>query len=139
MPVEKTVPPTFDELRQSCDAIVVTTLQNVRYLSGFTGSNAVLLLMRGNAMTVFTDPRYAIQARRETKAKVKIVRRELIPALEAHLAKSKLVGFENRRITFAAAEGLQKLLKLGASLVGLDSAIEEKRMVKTAEEIALIR
>lgn len=139
MPTKKTVPLTFDELRQSCDAIVVTTMQNVRYLSGFTGSNAVLLLMRGNAMTLFTDPRYAIQASHETKAKVKVVRRELIPALEVHLAKSKLIGFENRRISFAAAEGLQKLLKLGASLVAIEAAIEEKRMVKTAEEIALIR
>lgn len=136
--VEKTIPPTFDEHRQACDAIVVTTLQNVRYLSGFTGSNAVLVL-RGNAMTLFTDPRYAIQAKRETRTKVKIVRGEMIPALEVHLAKSKLIGFENRRISYAAAAGLQKLLKLGASLVGIEAAIEEKRMVKTAEEIALIR
>jgi Xaa-Pro aminopeptidase len=120
------------------DAIVVTTLQNVRYLSGFTGSNAILLL-RGKEMTLYTDPRYAIQAVQESTAKVKVVRGELIAALKAPLAKCKAIGFENRRIGFAAAASLQKLLKPGAVLIGIEDAIEQKRIVKTAEEIALIR
>ena len=135
---EKTEAPNFDVLRESYDAIVVTTPQNIRYLSGFTGSNAALLL-RGNEMTLFTDPRYALQAKRETRAKVKIVRGELIPALADSLAKCKIIGFENRRISYSAAASLQQLLKLGANLVGIEGAIEQKRMVKSAEEIELIK
>ena len=103
--------PDFDTLRESYDAIVVTTPQNVRYLSGFTGSNGVLLL-QGKAMTLYTDPRYTIQARTETTAKVKVVRGDLLAALDAPLAKCKLIGFENRRISYAAVASLQKLLKL---------------------------
>ena len=138
MPSEQTETPTFDDLQETHDAIVVTTLQNVRYLSGFTGSNA-LLIVRGKEMTLFTDPRYALQAKLESLAKVKVVRGELIPALANSLAKCKSIGFENRRITYSAAAGLQKLLKPGANLIGIEDAIEKKRMVKTAEEIALIR
>jgi len=133
--------PSFEVLRESHDAIVVTTLQNVRYLCGFTGSNAVLLI-RGAEMTLFTDPRYTIQAAAETAAcgaKVQIVRGDLIAALDDALARCKSIGFENRRITYAAVAALQKLLKLGAALFGIEDAIEQKRMVKSAAEIALIR
>ena len=138
MPKEKTELLSLEALRERYDAIVVTTLQNVRYLSGFTGSNAMLLL-RGPEMTLFTDPRYTIQAKSETKAKVKIVRGDLTAALDEPLKKCTTIGFENRRIGFAAVAGLQKILKLGATLVGIEDAIEQQRMVKTAEEIALIR
>ena len=134
----QTETPPFDEGREQFDAIVVTTLQNVRYLSGFTGSSAILLV-RGPEMTLFTDPRYTIQAAQETTAKVKIVRGELTAGLKNILAKCKSIGFENRRISFAAVASLQKLLKPGANLIGIEDAIERKRMVKTAAEIALIR
>ncbi|MGA3261499.1 MAG: aminopeptidase P family N-terminal domain-containing protein, partial [Bryobacteraceae bacterium] len=40
---------------------MVWAAPNVRYLSGFTGDNAALLLLPGKAV-LFTDPRYAIQA-----------------------------------------------------------------------------
>ena len=110
--------PDFDTLRERYDAIVVTTLQNVRYLCGFTGSNAVLLI-RGKSMTLFTDPRYTIQAKTETQAKVKIVRGDLLAALQEPLAKCRMIGFENRRISYAAVASLQKRLKAGAALAGL--------------------
>ncbi len=130
--------PDFDTLRERYDAIVVTTLQNVRYLCGFTGSNAVLLI-RGKAMTLFTDPRYTIQAKTETQAKVKIVRGDLLAALEEPLARCSMIGFENRRISYAAVANLQKRLKAGAALAGIEDTIERKRMVKSAAEITLIR
>ena len=45
------------------DALLVTHPPNVRYLTGFTGSNGMLLLHAGGAI-LFTDPRYRVQAGR---------------------------------------------------------------------------
>ena len=47
------------------DAALVTTAPNVRYLTGFTGSNAMLLVTERQA-TLLTDPRYTLQAKTET-------------------------------------------------------------------------
>ena len=44
-----------------CDALLVTHLTNIRYLTGFTGS-AALLLVRPDALTFVTDGRYEEQA-----------------------------------------------------------------------------
>src|SRR5258707_4560294 len=46
------------------DGMLVTHLPDVRYLSGFTGSNAALVLAGGRAM-LFTDGRYTGQAKAE--------------------------------------------------------------------------
>ena len=48
------------------DALLVSDLVNVRYLSGFTGSNAALLVFAGDAPAVLaTDSRYRTQAARQ--------------------------------------------------------------------------
>ena len=47
--------------RAGCDALLVTHLTNIRYLTGFTGS-AALLLVRPDALTFVTDGRYEEQA-----------------------------------------------------------------------------
>jgi Xaa-Pro aminopeptidase len=46
------------------EALLVTHLPDVRYLTGFTGSNAAVLV-KGTAATMFTDGRYTTQAARE--------------------------------------------------------------------------
>ena len=58
---------------------MVSGLPNVRYLSGFTGSNALLLLSKDQAV-LFTDPRYTIQASQESDCTVRIVRGSLYDA-----------------------------------------------------------
>lgn len=50
--------------RAGADALLVTNLPDVRYLTGFTGSNAALLLC-GRRATLFTDGRYTTQANAE--------------------------------------------------------------------------
>jgi Xaa-Pro aminopeptidase len=57
-------------------AIVITALPNVRYLSGFTGSNAALLVT-GDRALLFTDPRYQIQASAESDCEVRIAKAPL--------------------------------------------------------------
>ena len=60
----------FGELK--IDALLVSALPNIRYLSGFTGDNG-LLLVTPDSQTLFTDPRFTIQAAEECTCEVKIV------------------------------------------------------------------
>lgn len=131
----------LDAAALELDAVLVSALPNVRYLTGFTGSNALLLATQRQS-TLFTDPRYTLQARTETAGsgvKVAIAKGPLEEALSPRLAKLRHVGFENNRMPYRTWEHLQRVLPLGASLKPLGGAIEQRRMVKSATEIAAIR
>jgi len=129
----------FKELK--IDALLVTALPNVRYLSRFTGSNA-LLLITPDSFTLFTDSRYTIQASEECACKIKIPPKgplELAAVEMIKRKKFKRIGFEASRISFQAHERLKDTLPLGASLKPVGPVIERMRMIKTGDEIALIR
>src|SRR5580698_7399447 len=60
----------LDALRANFDdieALVVTTLPNVRYLTGFAGSAAVLVVTAGGALLT-TDGRYRTQSAEQVRA-----------------------------------------------------------------------
>src|ERR1700722_4673173 len=64
-------PPRLRSLRRQMkqrgiESLLVTHLVDVRYLCGFTGSNAYLAITATRA-SMFTDGRYTAQARQETK------------------------------------------------------------------------
>jgi Xaa-Pro aminopeptidase len=122
------------------DVLVVSGLPNVRYLSGFTGSNALLLLTATQAV-LFTDPRYTIQASEESDCPVRIERGSLYAAASKWIAKKKLkrIAIERSRLTFGAFSELQEKLKLGATLQPTAGLVEKHRMVKSPEEIEAIR
>ncbi len=123
-------------------ALVVSSPVNVRYLSGFTGSNALLVVFAGGQPVLFTDPRYGIQAARETGLRPRIVRGgPLAPAgIKAAAGRGRRrIGFENLRIPFETHARLSEALPLGAELVPAGSLIEELRMVKSPREIEQIR
>ena len=122
------------------EAMLVSAAPNVRYLSGFTGDNAALLLLPGKAL-LFTDPRYAIQARQQVSCRVRICRGSLIEGVSAALRKlgAARIGYEPARITCAAFATLQSRLPMRASLDPLPGLVEELRMIKSAAELALIR
>jgi len=123
------------------DAALVSALPNVRYLTGFTGSNA-LLLVTGRGATLLTDPRYTLQAAQETAGagvKVLIAKGSLEEAVAGKLRKLKRIGFENNRLAYRTWEHLQRTIAVGATLRPLGNCIETQRMVKSAGEIAAIR
>ena len=129
----------FDELK--IDAILVSALPNIRYLSGFTGDNA-LLLVTPQSQTLFTDPRFAIQASEECKCAVKIAPRGPVDpyAVEAiRRKKLKRVGFEASRMIYDVYQRLKEALPLGTTLKPIGPVIENLRMVKTQDEINRIR
>jgi Xaa-Pro aminopeptidase len=122
------------------DALLVAFSPNLRYLTGFTGSNGCLLLSRERAI-LFTDPRYTIQAAQEVTAHVKICRGSLVNDALAAIARSglKRIGYEPARMTCDLFESLRSRMPMRASLAPVPGWIEELRMVKTAGELARIR
>jgi Xaa-Pro aminopeptidase len=125
---------------QKADALLVSGLPNVRYLSGFTGSNA-LLIVTGKQSVLFTDPRYTIQAGAETDCPVRVERKSLYEAAAKWLGGRKLkrIAIERSRLTFAAYTELQEKLKLGSSLRPTSGLVEKHRMVKSRAEVDAIR
>jgi Xaa-Pro aminopeptidase len=129
----------FKELK--IDALLVTALPNIRYLSKFTGSNA-LLLITPDSFTLLTDSRYTIQASQECSCRIKIAPKgplELTAVEMIKRKKLKRIGFESARISFQAYERLKDTLPLGASLKPIGPIIEKMRMIKNDEELARIR
>ena len=129
----------FEQLK--VDALLVSALPNIRYLTGFTGDNAMLLLTP-DSTTLFTDPRFTIQASEECSCSVKITARgPLEPTVLQAIARKRLkrVGFEASRMVYNSYLALKQSLPLGASLKPLGPVIERLRMIKTDAEIEHIR
>ncbi|MCX6591753.1 MAG: Xaa-Pro peptidase family protein [Acidobacteria bacterium] len=132
---------TLDLAALGVEAFLTAEPSNVRYLTGFTGSNG-LVVLEGGRMTLFTDPRYTIQAAAEYSGPVEVITRGGLPLAAAKLItrrKLRKVGFEKNRLSYAGHAALTAALDKKAELVALDDVIETRRMVKTPEEIAKIR
>ena len=92
------------------DALLITHLPDLRYLSGFTGSSGVLVLHRGRA-TLYTDGRYTVQAKAEaTGTKVVIVPKGVLNAACEAAASAGVTrcGFDASNTTVAALETMRK-------------------------------
>jgi len=125
---------------RGADALLVWAAPNVRYLSGFTGDNAALLVLPGTAV-LFTDPRYSIQAAQQVSCRVKICKGPLAEGVATALHKlgAVRIGYDPARMTCAVFQALQSRLPMKASLVPVAGLVEELRMIKSAAELALIR
>ena len=134
------VMPLLSESKETkADAFVTTALPNVRYLTGFTGSNAALLITPLRAI-LFTDPRYAMQSAQEADCDIHIAKGPLAKKVAATVLRLRLksVAFELNRLSFEDHEQLKELLK-GVELKAIRGLVETLRMVKSADEIATIR
>ncbi|MGA8029949.1 MAG: Xaa-Pro peptidase family protein [Bryobacteraceae bacterium] len=121
------------------NAFLVSALPNVRYLSGFTGSNGALLLTRDRAL-LFTDPRYQVQAPRESDCEVKVAKGPLTKALSSWIKRLRIksLAFEENRIAFEDHRQLREQLP-GIRLKPVSGSIEKLRMVKSPVEVAAIK
>jgi Xaa-Pro aminopeptidase len=122
------------------DALLVSGGPNLRYLTGFTGDNGSLLATRDRAI-LFTDPRFAIQASQEVTCQVRIAKGPLVMDILAAIKRLRVrrIGYEPARMTCDAFDALDARLPESASLHAAAGWIESLRMIKSAEEIALIR
>lgn len=121
---------------QKFDALLVSKPENIRYLTGFTGSNGILLVFPDGHITLFTDPRYTIQAKQQTVCRVIIAKGQLAASilLELKRLKTRRVGFEEDHLTVARQSSFIDLKFKPAG-----GRIETLRTVKSDDEIAKIR
>jgi Xaa-Pro aminopeptidase len=122
------------------DALLVAFGPNLRYLTGFTGSNGALLITSKDAI-LLTDPRYQIQASQESSCRVRIAKGPLVQEVLAAIRRAgvKRIGYEPARMTCEVFESLRSRLPMKASLEPVNGWVEELRMIKSPEELALIR
>ena len=121
------------------DAALITSLPNVRYLTGLVSSNAALLLPAAGPGVLATDSRYEEAARRDCPDLELVTDRFIEPVL-ARLAVARglaTVAFEAQDMTVERHAELAALDD-GPVLVPLGRLVEELRMVKDETEIALL-
>jgi Xaa-Pro aminopeptidase len=121
------------------DAALITSLANVRYLTGLASTNAALLLPVHGPAVLATDSRYEQTARREAPGLELIIDRFIEPALTrlAGARGLRTVAFEAHEMTVERHQELSSLDGRTA-LVPSGRIIEELRMVKDETEIALL-
>ena len=122
--------------------MLVTDLVNVRYLSGFTGSNAALLVRADNETPVLaTDGRYRTQAAQQAPDAEIVIERACGPHLAARASEdgARRVGFESHVVTVDGFAALRKVVGDSTELVRAAGTVEALREVKDAGEIALLR
>jgi Xaa-Pro aminopeptidase len=121
------------------DGFLLTRLPNVRYTTGFTGSNGQVLLTPDGA-AFFTDGRYTEQARHEVPDLERVTYLDgfLGPVVQAarRLGVERL-GFESEGVTFRTYEELRAAAK-GIELVPVGGEVERQRWVKDGEELAAL-
>lgn len=123
------------------EALYVTDLTNIRYLTGFTGSNAQLFVS-ADAVLFLTDGRYEVQSKEQvTVAEVRVYQpsTQLQSALETAVGDLGIggVGFESDHTTVAELAKIRPWFG-SAELVPAPGLVEDLRLVKDADEIALI-
>src|SRR3989449_11418684 len=125
------------------DALVVTAPENTRYLSGFSGTLGYLVIS-GAGAEILGDSRYWLQMEAEAPGftLVRSVASSGLLALVAERLKALRllrVGFESQHLTVDQHRRLLAGLPAEQTLVATTGLIEELRIVKSAEEVELVR
>jgi Xaa-Pro aminopeptidase len=127
-------------VKEKVDALVVTFLPNVQYLTGFSGSAGALLVTSTNSI-FFTDTRYDLQVREEVRDSQVVIAKEsagVAAAKQAARLRVKRVGMEADTLPYAGHQRLKELLP-SKKLVPTRGWVETLRIEKDEREIALIR
>lgn len=122
------------------DAVLITSGVNVRYLTGLASSNAAVLVPANGPAVLATDSRYAGTAGRECQDVELVIERDVAPSLvDSALAGGlRAIAFEDRVMTVHTYRELSAAGQDDLKLVGAGSAVDELRMVKDEDEIAML-
>ena len=127
------------------DAMMITNPMSRRYLSGFTGSNGVILITENEARLI-TDYRYFQQARMQTEGFEVVLHaghtghKGLIFDEVANQVKEMGItrlGFEQDQLTFTFYKKCEEVF--AAELIPVSGLVEKLRAIKSAEEIELLK
>jgi Xaa-Pro aminopeptidase len=126
------------------DALLISQTENLRYLSGFTGSSGWLLISGQNAILT-TDFRYVEQAKGESPdfeiIQTKQELRDWLPGLVSDLGWHKL-GFAANSISYECYHKLSEAIEtkqFNLELVPTTGIVEQLRSIKEPEELGFIK
>ncbi len=122
------------------DLLLVTHLVNVRYLTGFTGTNG-LAVVGHDTRRFLTDSRYVERARGELRGfELEPAEQELRTALAAGWPPGDLrVGFDDQHVSVRSHAQLRETLPDRVELVPAGGLVEAERAVKEPAEVETIR
>jgi Xaa-Pro aminopeptidase len=120
------------------DALLVTDLVDVRWLTGFTGTNGAALVGADQRLFL-TDFRYVEQAGEQVGDGFEVVRagRDLLGDVAARLPAGR-AGFDDERVTVKAHARLVEKAGASVELVATGGLVRELREVKDADELRRI-
>ena len=131
----------LDIARDSCgvNALLVVSMDNIRWLTGFTGSTAMLVVKNDDSVLI-VDGRYtqqAIDQLRLSDASVRVVEARTqalqIEQLSHELVGVKACGFDSSEITMLNFELI--VTKISCSLIAANGVVQQMRRIKTDAEI----
>ncbi len=126
---------------QALDALIITQASNIRYISGFTSGDCVLLVTPSDALIV-TDSRYFEQAERQAPEFTLVKITETMTAALA-LAFSALhvkrLGFESHALTVKTFTEYQQALPNGIEWAPQANLVEDLRVSKDEAEVSVIK
>jgi Xaa-Pro aminopeptidase len=119
------------------DQLFVSDLVNVRYLTGFTGTNGACLV-GGDELIFFTDFRYTERAKNEVAPEWERpeAERELVPQIVARM--SGRVGFEDAKLSVRQLARLEAAAGEDVEFVPAGDLVEQLRALKEPEELERI-
>lgn len=123
--------------RRELDSLLVSNLVNVRWLTGFTGTNGAALLTRDRRLFL-TDFRYTEQAEEQVDAGFERLPagRDLVGDLATQL--TGRAGFDDGHMSVSTHRKLTEKVADGVELVAAGGAVEELREVKDPDELERI-
>ncbi len=127
--------------KKNLDALLIMGRENTRYLSGFTGSDSVLLIVgRGKGLHLFCDSRYTEQAKKECPDWKITEYRRPVEAVGKRIRELKLakVGFESRVMSYNLYHRHIESLNF-AVLVPVEKLVENLRISKSKSELERIK
>ena len=121
-------------VERELDSLLVTNLLNVRYLTGFTGTNGACVVTRDERL-FFTDFRYVSQAREQVPEFERIeASRDMLGDLAKRL--HGRAGFDDDDLSVAGHRKLGEKVPDGVELVPAGGLVEQLRAVKDDAEAA---
>jgi len=122
------------------DGILFSSLENIRYLCGFTGSDGALVITQKDSFFL-TDSRYWTQSEEEVKESQIIHYKKKMEGIASLLLDLKLknIGFESTSLTFSSHQFLLERSANKAKLIPLEDELKNLRAIKDDQELALIR
>src|SRR5690625_2780837 len=121
------------------DGLLVTSEINRRYITDFTGTAGVALITDSKALFI-TDFRYTEQAKEQAKLfsiiehKIPITEEIAKQIQQLHIEK---LGFEQTNVTYEAYKRYEEVFQ--TELVPVSNLIESLRLIKTEEELTIIK